>query len=126
MSFEQALKEEMESVAGLSGNVFPLRAPESFSPPYLVYMSSEGTPDQILTGFLTTKEVSFDLNLIHATYGDLKALAPLVVSKLQSFLFRNIGTAGPYIQEITYDDPVEMYEPEIELYRCLIQAKVRF
>lgn len=125
MTFEEALTAEMESIPDLTGRVYPLRAPESYSPPFLVYVSNEGLPDQTLDGFLLTKEINFEVNVIHSTYSNLKPLTDSVLSTLQSFLLRNIGTGGPFIQEIDYEEPVNLYEPEIELYRCFIRAKVR-
>jgi hypothetical protein len=39
---------------------------------------------------------------------------------------RVIGTDGPYIQELTYEQPIELYEQNPNLYRCLIDFEVYF
>lgn len=125
MSFESALREELFTITELVGNVHPLNASEDAEAPYLVYVSSEGLPDRTLEGFASSKEVSCELNVIHSTYGSLKTLTGAILSLIQSFQGRSIGASGPFIQSISYEEPVELYEPEIKKYRCNIEITVK-
>jgi hypothetical protein len=126
VSFETALRDELFTIPELAGKVHPLNAPEGTKAPYLVYLSSEGLQDKTLQGYLATKEVSCELNILHSSYANLKALTANVLTVLRSFQSRTIGTNGPYIQDITYEEPVELYEELIKQYRCNINIQVYF
>lgn len=129
MSFEPALAQELKTIPELQNRVYPLDAPEANAEqgvPYLIYASSEGLRDKTLSGYLESKEVRGELNIIARRYGDMKAITKQVVAILMSFEGRQIGTNGPYISEITYQAPVELYEPQPDLYRCMIEFTVYF
>src|SRR5690606_3217360 len=113
MSFEPALVQELRSITALGGRVYPLFAPEAVKKngvPYLIYASSEGLRDKSLGGYLDSKEVRGELNIIAERYADMKAITKQVVALLMGFEGRRIGTDGPYIEEVTYQMPVELYE----------------
>lgn len=124
MTFEEALTEEVKTIIS---NVYPLSAPEGTKAPYLIYTSSEGLKDKSLDGFLSSKKVSCELDIIENSYESLKILAKQIMTKLESFECRVIGTNGPYIQELTFDDDCpELYETETKQVRKIISFKVNF
>jgi hypothetical protein len=124
LTLEAALRTELSSISGLSGKIFPLRAPESSAAPYLVYVSSDGRQYRTLEGFVDSKEVSFDLHVLDREYSTLKALTAAILSLLRSFQGRVIGASGPFIQAVYYNDPTEVFEPEVGLYRCTITVNI--
>lgn len=126
MDFEQALRTELITVTGLSNKVFPLNAPEGTAAPYATYESSGLDEDKTLNGFLTTGNLDCTVEVFNLTYGSTKTTANLVKSKIKSFLGRTIGTAGPYIQNVTFEPNTELYEPNVNLYRTIINFKVYF
>lgn len=129
MNFEAALSAELESVTGLSRKVYGLTGVEVVTAPaapYLIFVSSEGLQEKAFEGYLALKEVDFELNILHSTYSNMKALTAAVLAKVISFQSRVIGTNGPFIQDITYEKPVELYESEVKMYRSNIMAKAIF
>jgi len=129
MSFEPALAQELKTIPELQNRVYPLYAPEANAEqgvPYLIYASSEGLRDKTLSGYLESKEVRGELNIIARRYGDMKAITRLVIALLVDMIGRKIGTDGPYIKDISYQHPVEMYEPQPDLYRCLVEFTAYF
>lgn len=128
--FETALRQEIiEAIPMLGGRVYPLDAPEATKyngVPYLIYISSEGLRDKTLDGYLDSKEVRGELNIIAERYSDMKAITKQVVALLIGFEGRQIGTDGPFIDEITYQMPFETYESQPELYRCLVEFSAYF
>jgi hypothetical protein len=56
----------------------------------------------------------------------MKSLTKLVMAKILTFQSRVIGTGGPFIQNVTYQEPVELYDDEPKLYRCVIQYEFYF
>lgn len=126
MTFEEALRAELSSISGLSNKVFPLHAKEGITTPYIIYVSSEGIPDKTFEGYLDSKEVECEINIIHNSYSSMKSLTKSVLDKIRSFQGRYIGGYGPLIQNVSYEKPVELYENEVSLYRCLIDIKVRY
>lgn len=130
MKFEPALTHELKTITALNNRIYPLTAPETsfdLTKPYLIYGSSEGLrPKGITEGYLNGKSVSAELNVIAPRYADVKSITADVIDLLISMEQREIGSGGPYIQEMTYREPVEMYEPEPNLYRCVIDFEVYF
>lgn len=128
--FEAALTEELKSIAVLEGRVYPLDAPEANSGqgvPYLIYVSSEGVRDRTLDGYLKSKRVLIEINVIGTRYADLKSISPQAMNLLIGMEQRQIGTDGPHINEVVMNrDPVELYENEPDLYRSVIEAVLYF
>lgn len=125
MDFEEALTAELEQIEGLMDKVFPLNAEEGTEAPYLIYVGSEGLEDKTLDGYSDSKEIDCELNIMQYSYSGLKYLTKQVLSKVKSFQSRKIGDDGPFIQNISYNDSVEIYEKEVDLYRCVIEIKVK-
>ena len=129
MDFEPALVQELKTISALQNRIYPLEAPEATAGngvPYLIYGSSEGLRDKTLGGYLDSKEVRAELNIIAARYSDMKAITKQVVALLISFEGRQIGTNGPFIGELTYQAPVEIYESQPDLYRCVVEFSAYF
>lgn len=127
MDFEPALEAELSSIAELGGRIYPLReATKKNGEPYLIYASSEGLPDKSLGGFLKSKEVRGELNVVAARYSEMKAITKKVVALLIGMEGRQIGTNGPFIEEMTYQMPIELYEDQPALHRCLIEFQIYF
>ncbi|WP_019534212.1 DUF3168 domain-containing protein [Paenibacillus ginsengihumi] len=131
MDFEAALTHELKTnIVALENRVYPLTAPEATAGqgvPYLIYASSEGLRDKALDGYMQSKAVHAEVNIVAARYGDMKAIARQVSALLIGMEGRVIGTDGPFIEELTYrQDPVEIYENQPGLYRCMIEFTVYF
>lgn len=128
--FEAALRQEIiNAIPALGGRVYPLFAPEATKHngvPYIIYGSSEGLRDKTLGGYLDSKEVRVEINVIAERYSDLKAITKQVVALLIGMEGRQIGTDGPFIEGVTYQMPVEMYESQPELYRCVVEFSAYF
>lgn len=129
MDFDEALIAELDSITALGGRIYPLFAPEATKHngvPYLIYASSEGLRDKSLDGYMLSKALQGELNIIAERYSDMKAITKQAVALLVNMIGRKIGTDGPYIKDISYQRPVEMYEPQPDLYRCLIEFTAYF
>lgn len=126
--FESALRHEIVSaIPALGGRVYPLFAPEANKHngiPYLIYASSEGLRDKSLNGYMNSKEVRGELNIIAERYSEMKAITKEVIALLVSFEGRQIGVDGPYISEVSYQMPIEMYENQPDLYRSSIEFSI--
>lgn len=128
-TFEAALETELKTISALGNRVFPAHAPEANKnggTPYLVYVSSEGLQDKTLDGYMDSKSVRAEVNIIADRYGTMKAITRDVVALLVGFEGRVIGTDGPFISELTYNAPVELYEEKPALHRCLVEFDVYF
>jgi hypothetical protein len=125
VDFEEALSFELETIDSLSNSVFFLNADEGTKAPYIVCVSSEGLEDKCLEGYLKSKKIDCEINILHSSYRSMKDLTKLVKAKLLSFQGRAIGNGGPFIQNVTYEIPVEIYEKEVELYRSVIDLTVK-
>ncbi|WP_201009029.1 tail completion protein gp17 [Paenibacillus glycanilyticus] len=125
MTFEAALVAELSAVPELAGKIFPLSA-NGAPAPYLVYVSSNGLSAKGLDGYGTGKDVAVELNIMTSTYSELKMITASVLAILHTFEKRQLGTDGPFIQELTQQEPAEMYEPLPKLNRCSIRFNVYF
>ncbi|WP_240702835.1 DUF3168 domain-containing protein [Cohnella luojiensis] len=129
MNFEAALTIELESIPALNNRVYPLAAPEekfNLTQPYLIFVSSAGLRTRDLDSYQSGKTVKGELNVIAPRFGDVVTTMTSVIDKLVSMEQRAIGGTGPFIQEIVYRQPVEMYEDKPKLYRSLVEFEVYF
>lgn len=127
MTFEESLEFEINTITELNAKVYPLNAPKGTKAPFFVYISSEGTYDKTLDGYLKTKWVPCELNVVHSKYNLMKALSKKVMDKVLTFQGRAIGTNGPHIQELSFgDESPDLYENEIDMYRKVINVKFYF
>ncbi|WP_336774203.1 tail completion protein gp17 [Paenibacillus sp. MMO-58] len=126
MTFEEALTAELSAVPELADKIYPLDATNAPKAPYVVYESSYGVPTKSMNGYIGGKNVPVELNIICPTYGSMKQVTAAVIAVLESFEQRQIGSDGPYIQELTYETPVELYESAPKLHRCVIEFQVYY
>lgn len=112
----------------MTANVYPLSAPEKVGKsgvPYIVYVSSPGVRTKSIgEGYHGGKEASIELNLVSGSYRVLKEMELDTIALLEGLECRKIGGSGPYIQELTYFDPAEMFESAPGLYRCSIDCNI--
>lgn len=129
MNFEAALVQELGVIAALGGRIYPLDAPETpydLTQPYLIYASSEGLRTKTLDGYQIGRLVQGEINVIAPRYSDVKSITGAVLDVFVGMEQRVIGTGGPFIQEVIYRQPVELYEDAPKLYRCNIEFEVYF
>lgn len=126
MDLEQGMTAELSSIAGLSEKVYPVVAPEGTKAPYLVYALSSNERTMNLTGHDGLVQSQYQLDLYHATYAGLKALKKLVIANLKTYVLRNIGGTGPYIQQVEIINDFETYEDVVKLYKGVIELEVNY
>lgn len=130
MNLQKALEEELSSLAGFEDKVFPIVAPsdddEPITVPYILYEAGYGVDFKALGGFLELRTVDCELNVITGTYTSLKTNVAAIIERLKSFERRAIGSDALFIHELTYEQPVELYEELPKLFRCVIEFKVNF
>lgn len=121
MDFEAALTMELKTITDVQNRVYPLNAPEKTISPYILYGSSEGVRTNTITdGYLSNRAVQGEINVIAPKYSIMKQITRKVIDLLISMNQRQIGDNGPYINEMVYEAPTELYEHEVDLYRCVI------
>jgi hypothetical protein len=126
MNFEEALRNELNSIPELANKVFPLTAIEGVKTPYLVYVSSDGVQEKCLNGYAGSKEVDCELHILNDSYSGLKDITREVISLVVSFQNRVIGgTDGIWIQDITYEKVTEQYIDQLFQYLCVLSVRVR-
>ncbi|MOA47395.1 hypothetical protein D3C78_1700250 [compost metagenome] len=64
--------------------------------------------------------------MIAPKYAVMKQVTRKVIDLLISMNQRVIGTNGPYINEMSYEEPTELFEHEVSLYRCVIGFKTYY
>lgn len=130
MTFEAALISELAAaIPALGGRIYPVSAPEANrngGTPYAIVVSSEGLRDKTLDGYMDSKSVPGEINIIAPSYSTVRAITKQVVALLIGMEQRTIGSDGPFIEELTYEQPVELYEEKPDMYRCLVEFTAYF
>ncbi|MHC1696453.1 MAG: DUF3168 domain-containing protein [Eubacteriales bacterium] len=125
MAIEDVLKETLETVAGLSGQVYPLNAPEDNPAPYLTYLQSSGEEYDALDDWTGLYKGSYELNVLHRSYKEMKQLAALVIAKLKTLQGTTISEI--LVQSVSIDEnSPELYETQIKLYRKIINITIQY
>lgn len=126
MNFEEALRNELNSITLIANKIFPLAATEGVKTPYLVYVSSEGIQEKYLEGYRGSKEVDCELHILSDSYSGLKDITQQVIESVISFQGRVIGgDNGVWIQDVTYEKGTEQYIPELYQHLCILSITVR-
>lgn len=123
MDFEQALRAELITLTNLSNKVYPLFAPEGTLPPFVVYQKIRTDYVKTLDGTQTYRDGWYEFDLLATTYSDLQSKYVALIEKIKSFTGRNIGTGGPFIQNVTVENVVELYENQADWHRMNIEVK---
>lgn len=126
MDFEQALRAELITLTNLSNKVYPLFAPEGTIPPFVVYQKIRTDYVKTMDGTQTIRDGWYEFDLLATTYSDLQTKYVALVDKLKSFVGRSIGTDGPFIQNVTVENVVELYENQIDWHRMNVEVKFYF
>jgi hypothetical protein len=126
MNFEEALVHEFNKIPLIQGRVFPVFTGEGVDPPFLVYVSSEGTYERTLTEFTGMKLIECEIHVVGKTYGEMKAIIKDVIATIISFRGRIIGDlSGPFVHTLAYEQPEEMFEGDTWIYRASFDMTLR-
>lgn len=121
MDFEAALTMELKTIPDVQNRVYPLNAPENAPSPYIIYTSSEGARTNTVTdGYLSDRMVQGEINIVAPKYAIMKQVTRKVIDLLIGMNQRKIGVDGPYINEMTYEEPTELFEHQVSMFRCVI------
>lgn len=124
MDFEQGLHDELASISGMTGKVFPLIAPEKEAPNYIVYhLGSKERLQTLNEGHSGQAQPTHELFVVSTTYGGLKALMALVVAELKSIRGTNIGGSGPYVQNVKILNELETFEDTTNYYTGIVECQ---
>lgn len=126
VDFEQALRAELVTLTNLSNKVFPLFAPEGTLPPFVVYQKIRTDYVKTMDGTSANRDGFYEFDLLATTYSDLQSKYVALVEKLKTFVGRNIGTNGPFIQNVTIENAVELYENQADWHRMNLEVKFYF
>jgi hypothetical protein len=125
MDFEEVLIVELNEILRFTDKIYPLTASETETCPYAVYSLSKLEDIRNLNeNHTNTSKAVYEINIYEASYKNMKASIKLFKDKLKSFAFRDIGGSGIYVQSITFINIIEIYEPELSIYRANIEFEV--
>jgi hypothetical protein len=126
MEFEEALVVEFNKIPLITGKVYPVFTGEGVDPPFLVYVSSEGTQERTLTEFTGMKTIECEIHAVGNTYEEMKTLIKAVINTIITFRQRKIGDdSGPFLYTVRYEQPEEMFEGDTWIYRASFDMTVR-
>jgi hypothetical protein len=126
MDFEQALVYELQTINGLSKKVFPQKASENTEPPFIVYFSTDGEPIMTLTGSTNLTELSCQIVVVAKTYEQLKSLSKAVQSRVKSFFQRPIGVNGLFIKSVSFPEPNEDIDNNLDYHSSTLEVRIRY
>ena len=123
MDLEKGLYTELST---LNASVYPVMAPQDTSAPYVVYTLSNNKRLEVLTGVVGLVETMYEIEVYGATYTETKDLAASIVHLLQTLEGSAIGTTTTWIQQVTIENEIDMYEPETRVYRHMIEITIYY
>jgi len=124
MFFEEVMTEQLNTIPDILDKIYPLNAEEGIEAPYIVYLQAGGNEYKSFDGYSGLKKVLFEFNILHNSYTEMKYLTKTVVDKIIDLEETVIN--GLEIQGITLEEPVELFEKEIELYRSIITIRATY
>lgn len=126
MDFEQALRAELATLPNLVNKVFPQYAPEGTKPPFIVYQKYRTDFVKTLDGTQLRRDGFYEFDILAPTYADLQQRYNSLIALLQSFVGRQIGNNGPFVQNMRIEDAVETYEQKLDWHHMSVEVKFYF
>jgi hypothetical protein len=126
VTFGEALRYELIQIEKLTNKVFPIVAPEATGKPFLIYQREDVEFKKTLNGTTNKANAVYNLTLITDIYSEKEAIEDEVKDKLLSFIFRNIGDGGPYVQNVTVRLLQEGYVFENDSLTSKIRLEVNY
>lgn len=105
---ENDLYADLETITGLSGKIYALRAGKSVIVPYAVYNRISTQREQTLTGFVGNAEVAFQLDIYHSTRAAMLTVKANVIARLKTYNQLMIGST--FIQSVEILNEMEDIE----------------
>lgn len=105
---EDDLYADLETITGLSGKVYALRASKTVVVPYAVYNRISTQREQTLTGFDGNAEVAFQLDIYHSTRAAMLTVKAAVIARLKTYNQLIIGST--FIQSVEILNEMEDIE----------------
>ena len=103
----------------IGDKIFPMRAPDDFARPYIVYQKVTGPREESHSGDSDLAHPRIQLSCWSDTYAEAKAVARTVIGSLHSF----VGTSmGIDIQASTIDGEVDTFDDATKLYRTVVDV----
>lgn len=124
MTFGEALRFELIQIPQLNNKVFPVIAPASTESAFLVYKRKNVDYKKTLSGRTNLANAIYELSIVTNSYAEKEEIESLITVIIMSFLNRNIGDNGPYIQDVTFRLQEEIYAFEPDLISSTIQLEV--
>lgn len=119
---ESAIVAKLNTIALLTGKVYPLNAKEGVTFPYCVYVVTADEEADSLGGWIGNYDKEIEINVIAGSYSAMKSVSSSVVAVLKEL---NAATYGGVTFQAVYIDSnqPEIYETEIGGYRKIINLK---
>ena len=117
MSIESDLYTHLKDDAGVSAlvgvKIYPMKAPQNVTSPYISYQVINDNGNQCMSGEVYQNDTRFQIDCWSTKYSEVKAIKEAVISALIGFKSSNSIS--------NMDD----YEPDTKLYRQLIDFKLK-
>lgn len=129
--FEAALLSELAALPELAGRAYPLSAPEldaaGRQTPFAILVSSEGVRTRSFSGREASRSARCEIHVVcHADYAAFKQASRAVLAVLESLERRQIGVSGPFVQEVVFQQPIELYEADAGFFRSVFEFEVYY
>lgn len=96
---ENDLYANLDTITGITGKVYAVRASNSAAVPYAVYNRISTPPrDQTLTGFTGNVEPTFQVDVYHSTRAAMLILRSAIIARLKTYNQLTIGST--FIQSV--------------------------
>lgn len=124
---DKALRYEInKNIPVIVNKIYPTNAPEGKEAPYLVYIRDAFKQTKDLDGFKKRYEVTYLLNVFGNSYIEMEPLTEQVKNLVISFIDKEIGQDGIFVEDVKLNNVTSTYEYELKLYRGIIDATFIF
>lgn len=123
---EDDLYTNLETITGLTGKVYALRASKSAVVPYAVYNRISTQREQTLTGFVGNAEVAFQLDIYHSTRAAMLTIKAALIARLKTYNQLAIGST--FIQSVEILNEMEDLEElnDTVKYKGIVEFSVYY
>ena len=122
MSLASSRYSQLSAYAGLtalvSTRIYPNRAPQDATLPYVVYFRVGGSREQAFTNAVGATGVRMQFSAFAAAYIDADA----VRAQVRAALLAYVTSGGVTVHEVALESDLDQYENDTFLHHCLTEA----
>lgn len=124
-SVEEAISSRLQTIAGMSGKVYPVEAMKNAAAPFLFYEFQGLEAEETLAGDCDLLSCEAVIHAVGESYGSMRTLFERAANTIRAMTGADIGRIHVERAHVRQTSP-DIRENEVNLYRRALAAEINY